>query len=129
MITFIYGLVCPISNEIRYIGKSNDPQRRLKDHLIDFRGVELGKAMWIRDLKMKNLKPELLILDEINIEDWEYWEKFYISYFRGIGANILNTKPGGNGLSIANHMTFKKGQHPWNKGLKKLKEKRYGIIH
>lgn len=29
----IYGLIDPLSGEIRYVGKANDPARRLRGHL------------------------------------------------------------------------------------------------
>lgn len=31
--TYIYGLKDPRDNQIYYVGKSNDPQRRLEQHL------------------------------------------------------------------------------------------------
>ena len=114
MNTFIYGLFCPIENKIRYIGKSNNPKRRLKDHMYDFR-TEYKKGRWIRSLKHQNLKPELVILDEIPIENWEFWEQWWIEYIKFIGLQLLNYNKGGNGLTIGNHKTFKVGNIPWNK--------------
>jgi len=35
---FIYGLICPIRNEIRYIGLTKKtPEKRLSQHLMDGR--------------------------------------------------------------------------------------------
>jgi len=107
MITYIYGLVCPMDNTVKYVGKANDPNRRLRDHLVDFRGVELNKALWIRTLKVNKLKPSILILEEVPIDSWEEREKYWISHYRTIGG-LLNVRNGGEGLSTANKFTFKK---------------------
>jgi len=108
MITYIYVLICPIDEQLKYIGKANSPERRVKDHLTDFRGCEYDKALWIRKLKAQKLKPELLIISEVEMENWKEEERFYIEYFKYLGIKLVNSKPGGNGLSVGNHMTFKK---------------------
>jgi hypothetical protein len=105
MRTYIYALIDPRDGQMKYIGKANNPQRRYKDHLTDFR-TEWQKALWIRQLKALKLKPELEILDEVNLIGWEFWEMWYIAYFRSIGVNLLNVKPGGNGLTSANYNSF-----------------------
>ena len=43
-----------------------------------------------------NVKPEFIIIDEIPIESLDYWEIFYISYFKSIGCNLTNYASGGN---------------------------------
>ena len=123
MKTHIYVLICPLSKEVRYVGKSNDPQRRLKDHMIDFRTRlgEFKKVTWLRGLFEKKLKPEMEIIDTIDMNDWKYWEQWWIEYFKYLGFSLVNSKSGGNGLSVGNHQTFKKGNIPWNYGLKKKK--------
>lgn len=35
MISYIYALVCPITDEIRYIGKTNSIKNRFNAHLND----------------------------------------------------------------------------------------------
>lgn len=115
--TVIYALECPLENQIKYIGKSNDPVRRLKDHMCDFR-QELKKATWIRKLKHDGKKPILVVLDEIELSKWKFWEQWYIEYFKSIGIPLLNYNKGGNGLGVGNHKTFKKGNIPHNKKIK-----------
>lgn len=120
MDTHIYVLICPVDGEIKYVGKSNDPERRLKDHMIDYR-VRLGeyrKVKWLSDLAKKKLKPELLVVDIVDIQNWKFWEKWWIQYFKSLGCNLLNNKSGGNGLSVGNDYTFKAGHKPWNLGIK-----------
>jgi len=63
----IYGLVCPVSKKIRYVGKSSNYKTRYKQHLADI-GDETYKKMWISSLKSKGLIPELVILDTASTE-------------------------------------------------------------
>src|SRR5262245_15102113 len=100
--TFIYALICPDSGEMKYIGKANNPKRRLKDHMSDFRGQEYNKALWISRMKREKKKPILEIIEEVAMDCWQAAEEFWIAYYKFIGANLLNIKEGGNGLSEAN---------------------------
>ena len=94
--TYIYALICPLDGMLKYIGKANNPEKRVLDHMQDMRGIVYEKAMWIKKLK------------------WQNAEEFWISYFKVIGCNLFN-KRSGNGLTFANHQTFRKGHIPWNR--------------
>jgi hypothetical protein len=120
MITYIYILICPIDQEIKYVGKANNPQRRLRDHMKDFRSRlgEFKKTAWLLKLYQQGLKPDMEIVDEVEIDKWKEMESFWIAYFKSIGCNLLNSGKGGNGLSVATNTSFQVGQKPWNKGLK-----------
>lgn len=109
MITYIYGLFCPLDGQLKYVGKGNNPERRLKDHMTDFRGCEYEKALWIRKLKAQKLKPEMFVVEECHIDEWKENEAFWIEYFKSLGINLLNKHSGGNGLSVADHGSFKQG--------------------
>lgn len=119
MTTFIYILICPIDGLVKYVGKSNNPNKRVKDHVLDFRNMDYNKSLWITSLKQKKLRPELVIVDEVPIFDWKYWEYFWCQYFKSLGFKLYNTRSR-NGLTYSNSKTFKPGNIPWNKG-KKLK--------
>lgn len=114
MITYIYVLVCPLDGLIKYVGKSNNPEKRLKDHMLDFRCMDLNKAMWIRQLRSKKMRPEMVIVDEIESFEWKYWESWWCSYMKSLGYKLFNSRSR-NGLTYANSKTFKKGNIPWNK--------------
>ena len=58
----IYVLKCPLSNKIRYVGKSNNYKTRYKQHCKDF-GTETYKKLWIKKLKNKGFVPILEILE------------------------------------------------------------------
>lgn len=123
MTTNIYILICPLDGQIKYVGKANDPKRRLKDHMLDFRSRlgEFKRTKWLRDLYVAGLKPEMEIIDVVDMKDWKYWESCWIGYFKFIGCQLVNSSTGGNGLSVAGPNTFQKGRKPWNLGMKKAK--------
>lgn len=114
MNTFIYALFCPIDGQLKYIGKSNQPKRRLKDHMLDVKDMPVAKLLWVDEMKKRKLKPIMEILDEVSMYEWQYWESWWIEYFKSLGINLIN-KRSGNGLSFANSQTYKKGNIPWNK--------------
>lgn len=73
MTTNIYILICPLTQEIKYIGKANNPKRRVKDHMLDFRSRlgEFKKTKWLRELFVAGLKPEMEIIDIVDMETWK----------------------------------------------------------
>lgn len=123
MTTTIYALFCPITEEMKYIGKANNIKSRLKSHLQDFRGVPADRVIWLGKLKRKKLKPEIEILSEVDVEEWKFWEEFYIGYYKSLGIKLLQKRAGGNGLTYKNSQTFKKYGIPHNKGKKKINGK------
>lgn len=92
---YIYGLVDKLKNELKYIGKSVNPQSRYRKHLQDSYKKNSYKDNWIYSLLENNNKPELLIIDEVDECNWEFWEKHYISYYKYIGCKLTNISEGG----------------------------------
>jgi hypothetical protein len=93
---YIYGLVDKSKNELKYIGKSINPQSRYRKHLQDSYKKISYKDNWIYSSLLKNEKPELLIIDEVNEDNWVFWEKHYISYYKSIGCKLTNISEGGD---------------------------------
>lgn len=93
---FIYGLIDPDTNELRYIGKSVKPKIRLRKHISERNKHDSYKDRWVRKLYKEGKKPELLIIDEVLKSDWQFWEIHYISYFKGIGCRLTNGTIGGD---------------------------------
>jgi group I intron endonuclease len=94
--TFIYGLIDPRINELRYIGKSNEPERRLWDHL--HTNDKTHKTNWFGNLKQDGFKPELVVLEEIYEHLWQDAEIWWIAYMKALGANLTNHGAGGEGV-------------------------------
>lgn len=94
---YIYGLVDPVSKQIRYIGKSIRPKGRYTDHLND--KSKTHKTNWIQSLLKKGLKPELVILEQLNDdENWQEYEKQWIKKGKENGWNLVNSTDGGDGV-------------------------------
>lgn len=104
-ITHIYALVCPNTDHVRYIGKSNNPQKRLHSHLTD--GRMNHRRNWLLSLKKENKLPKVEILDTVKIEEWAFWEQHYISLYRSFGFNLLNRTCGGEGHDFHDNKTRK----------------------
>lgn len=114
--TFIYVLKCPLSGEVRYVGKTNNPTRRYYGHLNNSRDKNTYKRNWINSLKRSCLKPIFEIVDEVDVKEWKMKEKCYIKYYRNKGCRLVNYTDGGDGLGFGNQTSFKKGIKPWNCG-------------
>jgi hypothetical protein len=89
--TFIYILEDPRNSIPRYLGKSNNPINRLKAHIGEaLNGKKFDhKNNWIRSLLKINLKPEIFILDEVPINEWQFWEKHYGHLFLSWGFDMV----------------------------------------
>lgn len=122
--TYIYILIDPTTNQVRYIGKTNNPVERYKNHKNRCRDKNTHKRRWINKLRLQNLYPEIEVIDKVPIDKWRYWEKFWIAYYKFLGCDLTNYTSGGDGLTFGNQTSFKKGQTPWNKGSAKPKVKK-----
>lgn len=86
---YIYALLDPCTNIIRYVGKSISPNKRYYQHLHP-KGFT-HKDNWIRKLISNDLKPIIKILEECTEDNWEERECFWISSFE----NLTNSTDGG----------------------------------
>lgn len=97
--TCIYALVDPRSEEVKYVGKSNNPKRRLRDHIKGF-GVRhnLDKKRWLDELLSLGLEPKITILERCDLSSWQEREVFWIAEMRKLGSPLTNRSNGGAGL-------------------------------
>jgi len=107
--TFIYALIDPISQDVRYVGKSDDPWNRLhignKIHIAHLKDAShTHKAHWIQSLKRKNLVPILVILEQCKKDVWQEREKDWIVFYRKLGYKLTNGTDGGDG-SVGHHLS------------------------
>ncbi len=100
MVGKIYTLTDPRTGEIRYVGftviELND---RLKGH-IDPNHLKsiTHKNNWIKTLINENLMPVIEEVDTVEIEMWQFWERYWISQFRSWNFSLTNMTDGGNGM-------------------------------
>lgn len=94
---FIYALKDPRNGAVRYIGKSKNPEKRMRGHLRSKPGTH--KAHWIMELTAIGITPLLEILDRVPETQWEFFECAYIKVYREAGAKLTNGTEGGDGIS------------------------------
>lgn len=87
----IYALTDSKTGEIRYIGKANCPERRLKSHMRDSVRRDTPVYRWIR----KNGLPGMIIL-HADCDDWKSAEIDAICHHKAMGARLLNVAMGGD---------------------------------
>lgn len=93
---YIYGLVDPRDGHVKYVGKTDAIDRRLREHIKDTKSLNRGKIHWIQKLVRLGLEPELRILCESTPETWKQDECRLMAEMSEIHP-IYNVAPGGIG--------------------------------
>ena len=96
----IYTLKHPITNEIRYIGKTSKKlKERLACHISDakVRRYKNHNSNWIFSLLVQKIEPIIELLDEVDDENWILFEQYWISQFKSWGFRLTNLCSGGKG--------------------------------
>lgn len=93
----IYALVDPTTKTVRYVGKTQkELSIRLLEHLEPARlKHHTYKNHWINSLLTSGLKPEIVLIKQVEGNDWQFWEQYYISIYE----NLTNSTKGGDGLN------------------------------
>ena len=124
---YIYALIDPQTNQIRYVGKTNNLKLRFRGHINEAkRGKRDHKNRWVASLLKKDFVPVVRVLEECG-DDWKEKETYWIAKLRSDGCNLTNSKLGGDGIdpceeSRRKMSDAKKGKTPWNKGKKTSNE-------
>lgn len=109
-LTYIYALCCPDTGEIRYIGKANNPELRLKSHIKDSARRDYPLYRWMRKLSITGKLPVMVVISEESNDSWEQAEREAIKKYRESGANLLNVADGGDQPSISDEQRAKNGK-------------------
>lgn len=118
---FIYVLIDPFTDLIRYVGKATKPEVRFRRHIKDARdGKRDHKSNWISSVLSRNRKPVLAIIETCGA-DWKKRETYWIAKLRVDGFDLTNSKSGGDGFEPCEETrkkmsAAKKGKPPHNKG-------------
>lgn len=92
---YIYALVDPRTDEVRYVGWTYTLKKRLRTHIIRRHRQNNHKAHWIIQLVNQGLEPRMLVLEE-GSGDWQEAERRWIAHYRATG-NLTNMTDGGDG--------------------------------
>ena len=98
---YIYGLADPRNGVIRYVGKTNNLQRRMWKHLSPSGKSKCRHcAAWLNTLKVDGIAPKVTTLEVLPDEaDWSATEKKWIKHFRDAGHDLTNITDGGEGAA------------------------------
>lgn len=99
---FIYALIDPNTDEIRYIGKTEQKvayrrQQHLRCAQVSDKNTHL--LNWLRQLLDDGLIPEFCILEEVEqAQDWQERERYWIAHGLDRGWPLTNMTEGGEGI-------------------------------
>lgn len=97
---YIYLLKDPITNKIRYIGKTKNLKTRLSSHISYAKNKKRKSRKvsdWILKLSKNNLKPIIEVIEISNDKNWQKREIYWIKYYRNLNCDLCNLTDGGDG--------------------------------
>lgn len=96
----MYTLIDPTTLEIRYVGWSFQPKRRLLSHINNSRKMRTHRDRWIASLLARGERPQLEIVETgYNPGGWNTAEMKWIATHRERGARLTNATDGGEGTT------------------------------
>ncbi len=105
---YIYILKDPKTEQIRYVGTTYRPKRRLRDHLDRAKKCRTHKEKWINKLLLNNLKPIMEIIEQLPFDKITDRERYWISFYKDQGCNLCNHTSGGEGNFQPDQITINK---------------------
>ena len=108
-ITYIYTLSDPISDTVKYVGKTINPKERYRTYIKQAKNGKRSNLVinWVKSLLKNDLTPKMDIIDEV-IGPWEWLEKYWISQFKTWGFKLKNMTEGGDANPMDNPESRKK---------------------
>jgi predicted GIY-YIG superfamily endonuclease/predicted DNA-binding protein YlxM (UPF0122 family) len=98
--TYIYTISDENGN-IRYIGKSNNPKRRIYQHINE--KFNKHKYNWLQSIIKRGEFPKIEVIEEVPESEWQIHEVYWISQFKSWGFNLINKTTGGDGANGYKH--------------------------
>jgi hypothetical protein len=120
---FIYALIDPRDNLIKYIGRCKNLKQRMMCHLTP---TELNngtkKSNWIKELLENDLKPIMIEIDYVPKEEQKNKETEWIKFYDKKNLTNLSDGPGTLGCVVSEESKRKnsewhRGRPAWNKGI------------
>ena len=95
----VYGLSSSEDGEVRYIGQTTQPARRLNNHISKSKTGNTHKKRWVRSVIAKGFEVQMSTLLEDAV--WDEDEIRIIEEHKAAGARLTNATGGGGGLKNA----------------------------
>lgn len=95
----IYVLKCPLTDAVRYVGKTYSLKKRLRAHLYEARArsVKSHKCNWIRGLLQQGLLPIIQVDVVVPADiDWKRVECERVAFYKSMGCDLTNSTGGGD---------------------------------
>lgn len=134
MAIYIYALIDPFTEEIRYIGKSVNPKARLQGHCTNPDGTY--RSNWIQTIMAQGVKPNMRILEELpGGANWQDAERRWIAHGHANNWPLTNATSGGDGVPDLPPETRQRMAQAWMgrkhrpESLKKIGEASKGRLH
>ena len=115
---------------IRYVGKTSQYlKQRLYAHINECKtNRKSHKISWIKSLLAKGERPLISVLQEVEEDNWIYWEKYWIEELRRRGHDLTNLCEGGQGGNGYKHTEeSKQSMSKSKRGIKLSEEHRKSI--
>ena len=97
---YIYSFINKLNGH-RYIGKTNNIERRKREHksmAFNPKVIETHDCLWYKKIRQYGWDGfDFEILDVANEDNWKEKEKYWISYYNTFNGVGYNTTPGGDG--------------------------------
>lgn len=95
MVITIYTLKDPSSDQVRYVGKTNNLKKRYWTHLSA--KTKSHTTSWIKKLLLQGYKPIMEVLEITSMEEWISTEQYWIAQFKAWGFPLTNQTLGVEG--------------------------------
>ena len=101
---YIYLLICPLSQKVRYVGCSKNPKARYSSHIREsIQRQNTRKKEWINSLIKKGLKPKQQIINELyTAEESRQAEQIAVEKYIETIYNIHSPKKGAKDIKKPN---------------------------
>jgi len=93
MTEYIYFLIDPNTQDVKYVGKSKDPKKRFRQHIKKLDKSETPKKKWLLSLFEKKQIPVIKIIEKCEGNGRDR-EEFYFNKHIGTIVNIHNPGKG-----------------------------------
>src|SRR5438105_124665 len=89
---YIYTLNDPRTDEVRYVGKTCNPEQRRKQHLPPAYNTSEEKRLWLLELRALGFQPLMVIVEQVeDAKDASWRETYWRHHFMEAGARLTNS--------------------------------------